>query len=77
MQAIKDGFLGIWNMLVMFKDFLVNSIKALFELIKLLTTLATNINNMIQTLPPWLIAVASTTLGICLLYLLVGRETGK
>jgi hypothetical protein len=77
MQAIKDGFLGIWNMLVMFKDFLVNSIKALFELVKLLTTLASNINNMIQTLPPWLIAVASTTLGICLLYLLVGRETGK
>ena len=77
MQAIKDGFLGIWNVLVMIKDFLVNSIKALFELIKLLTTITSNINALIQTLPPWLIAVASTTLGVCILYLIVGRETGK
>lgn len=77
MQAIKDGFLGIWNMLVTIKDFIVNSVKALFELVKLLTTITTNVKTFIETLPPWLIAVASTTLGICILYLLVGRETGK
>lgn len=77
MQAILDGFKGIWEMLVMFKDFLVNSIKALFELVKMLTSVSSTITTMIQTLPPFLIAVASTTLGVCILYLIIGRETGK
>lgn len=77
MQAIIDGFKGIWEMLVMFKDFLVNTIKSLFEMIKLLVTMSSNVTTLIQTLPPWLIAIASTTLGVCILYMIIGRENGK
>lgn len=77
MSAIKDGLLGIWNVLVMIKDFIVNIITSGLEMIKLLSGTTATVKSLIQTLPPWLLAVATATLGISILYLIVGRETGK
>lgn len=58
-------------------QFLINLVKSIFELIKLLTTTIGNITTLTFTLPSWLIAVATATIGISVLYIILGRDTGK
>ena len=58
-------------------QFLISLVKSLFELIKLLTTTIGNITTLTFTLPSWLIAVATATIGISVLYIILGRDTGK
>lgn len=69
-QTIIEGIkLGI--------QFLINLVKSLFELIQLLTTTIGNITTLTLTLPSWLIAVATATIGVSVLYIILGRDTGK
>lgn len=58
-------------------QFLISLVKSLFELIKLLTTTIGNITTLTFTLPSWLIAVATATIGVSVLYIILGRDTGK
>lgn len=76
-QTLWNGILTIVNGIVMGIQFLINMIKSLFEMIKILVTTVTNTTTLIGTLPPWLIAFATLTLGIAVLYMILGRDTGK
>lgn len=84
MTGIFNGIQNLWsgiqtlvNGVVMAIQFLINLIKSLFEMIRIITTTLTNTSTLIQTLPPYLIAFATTTIGIAVLYVIIGRETGK
>lgn len=69
-QSIVDGIvIGI--------KFLINLVKSIGQLIQLLITTLANTTNIILTLPSWLIAFATATLGVAILYMVLGRQTGK
>lgn len=69
-QSIVDGIvIGI--------KFLINLVKSIGQLIQLLITTVANTSNIILTLPSWLIAFATATLGVAILYMVLGRQTGK
>lgn len=69
-QSIVDGIvIGI--------KFLINLVKSIGQLIQLLITTIANTTNIILTLPSWLIAFATATLGVAILYMVLGRHTGK
>lgn len=69
-QSVVDGIvIGI--------KFLINLVKSIGQLIQLLITTLGNTSNIILTLPSWLIAFATATLGVAILYMVLGRQTGK
>lgn len=69
-QSIVDGIvIGI--------KFLINLVRSIGQLIQLLITTLANTSNIILTLPSWLIAFATATLGVAILYMVLGRQTGK
>lgn len=75
MQAIIDGFHAIIEGFQLIGEFIKNSVMTLMELIKLLTTIPTNLGLLTSGLPPWLMAVATTCIGISVVYMIVGRNT--
>lgn len=84
MKGIVSGLQNIWssiltlvNGVILAVQFLINLVKSLFEMIKILVTTVTNTTTLILTLPPWLIAFATATIGVAVLYVIIGRETGK
>ncbi|MBQ2350053.1 MAG: hypothetical protein II393_02135 [Cytophagales bacterium] len=76
-QTIVSQFQTMINGIKMAIEFLFNLVKSLFELIKLLITTVGNATALIATLPPWLIAFATATIGVAVLYMILGRQTGK
>lgn len=77
LQNLLSFFANIWDMLKMLFQFVQNMIKSLVSLLDLLITTVGNVVTIIATLPPWLIAFATATLGVSVLYIILGRETGK
>lgn len=77
LKAVYAGLLTIIEGIKMGIEFLINLVTSTLELLKLLATTVINTNTLIITLPEWLIAVATCTLGISVLYLILGRESGK
>lgn len=76
-QALWSGIQTIINGILMGIQFLINLVKSLIELVRILITTASNTTSLILTLPPWLIAFATASLSIAILYLILGRESGK
>lgn len=77
LQNLISGIQTVINGIVMAIKFLINLVLSIWELIKLLSATISNTTTLIATLPSWLIAVATATIGVSILYLIVGRETGK
>ena len=76
MQAIYDFIEGItgtieavWN----FFGSIINNLKMLVEYIGLASSTA---YNLVATLPTWLQALATATILISILYIILGREAG-
>lgn len=76
-QSLVSSIQTLINGIKLGIQFLINLVKSIFELIKLLTTTIGNITTLTFTLPSWLIAVATATIGISVLYIILGRNTGK
>lgn len=76
-QTLVSGIQTIINGIKMAIEFLINLVTSLFELVKLLITTVGNTTALIATLPDWLIAFATATVGIAVLYMILGRQTGK
>lgn len=84
MSGLFDGLQKIVNVIQtivqgikMGIEFLVNLCKMTTELLKLIITTIGNMTTLIATLPPWITAIATATLGISVIYVILGRETGK
>lgn len=76
-QTLINGITTIVNGIVLGIKFIVNTIKSLFDLIRLLTTTLANATNIAITLPSWLIAFVTASIGIAILYMIIGRNAGK
>lgn len=84
MQGIFDGIQNlttalqsIINGISIGISFLVGLVTDIFELVKLLATTIINTTTIITTLPSWLSAFGIASVGIAVLYMILGRDTGK
>ena len=77
LQKILDAFNSIYEFFMMLGEAIRNMITSTLELIRLLTSIPTNLGLLVGTLPPWLMAIATTTIGVSVVYVLLGRSTGK
>lgn len=70
LQSILNGFkTGIL--------FISGLAKSMLELVRLMSTTLLNTNTLIGTLPSYLVAFATLTIGVTILYIIIGRNTGK
>lgn len=76
-QSVISAVQSVVNGIVIGIKFIINLVRSIGQLIQILITTVANVSNLILTLPSWLIAFATATLGIAILYMVVGRETGK
>lgn len=76
-QNLISGIKTIVNAIILAFEFLWNMIKSIKDLFVLIGTTLGNVLTIIATLPSWLIAFATASIGIAVLYLVVGRDTGK
>lgn len=76
-QKLIGGIETIVNGFIMGINFLVNVVKSLVDLIRLLATTLTNVFQLTATLPSWLIAFATASVSIAVLYMILGRNAGK
>lgn len=76
-QTLINGIETIVNGIMIGINFIVNLIKSLFDLIRLLTTTLGNVTSIAVTLPSWLIAFVTASVGIAILYMIIGRSPGK
>lgn len=58
-------------------QFLINLVTSLISLLELIGITLNNVTTFILTLPPFLIAYTTAGIGIAILYLMLGRNTGK
>ncbi len=70
MQWLIDSLTQFWNLLMSFLESIILS----FRYIAIVRDIALD---AITTLPSWLLSFATITLIISVVYLVVGRETGK
>lgn len=76
-QTLINGISTIVNGIMLGIKFIVNMVKSLVDLIRLLTTTLANVTNIAITLPSWLIAFVTASVGIAILYIIIGRNAGK
>lgn len=76
LQELISNFRSIISFIQTIWGFVVNIIKSLGDLFSLLINMLSVISGIILTLPSWLIAFATLTIGICILFLVVGRDHG-
>ena len=58
-------------------NFIRNLLVSLLKLVQLVATTVANTMTLITTLPSWLIAFATCTVAVAVLYIILGRESGK
>lgn len=76
-QTLINGITTIVNGILLGIKFIINLIKSMIDLIRLLATTLANATNIAITLPSWLIAFVTASIGIAILYMIIGRNTGK
>lgn len=76
-QTLINGIQTIVNGILLGIKFIINLIKSMIDLIRLLATTLTNATNIAITLPSWLIAFVTASIGIAILYMIIGRSAGK
>ena len=76
-QTLINDTKTIVNGIVLGIKFIINLVKTLVDLIILLATTLANATNIAITLPSWLIAFVTASIGIAILYMLIGRSPGK
>lgn len=76
-QEMIGFFASLWDFIKMIVGLVINLVKSLISLVEMLITTVANTTTLIATLPPWLIAFATATLTVAVLYIILGRENGK
>lgn len=72
-QDFIDGLVGVIESVYGFFSGLVNNFILFFQYLGISMTTAKNI---VSTLPDWLQVFGTVCLTICVLYMILGRETG-
>ena len=76
-QTLINGIQTLINGIMLGIRFIINLIKSSIDLIRLLATTLANATNIAITLPSWLIAFVTASIGIAILYMIIGRSAGK
>ena len=76
-QALINGITTIVNGVILGIKFIINIIKSMVDLVRLLATTLMNVTDIAITLPSWIIAFVTASVGIAILYMLIGRSAGK
>lgn len=58
-------------------DFFIQTVNELISFVKIIVSSIGIFTSTISTLPSWLKMFGVVTLGVCIAYLLVGRDAGK
>lgn len=77
LQNLISGIQTLINGVKIGIEFVINIVKSTYQLVLLLINIVGNTTILIATLPAWIRAVATATLGVAVIYLMLGRETGK
>lgn len=77
MKAIVSGFTFLINAIKTIFGFVMNIFKAIAMLFEYLITIVNLAFTAILTLPPYIQAFAYITIAISIIYIIVGRNTGK
>ena len=75
-QNLISNFRSLINFIKVAWGFFVNLVKSIGDLVGMLINMFSIINGIILTLPSWLIAFATLTISICILFLVLGRDHG-
>lgn len=76
-QAVVDAISNLIEFIKILWMFIVNIISSLITALAYIATIIPKVLTLIATLPSWLIAFATITLGISVAYIIVGRQGGK
>ena len=76
LQNLISNFRSIISFIQTAWGFFVNLVKSIGDLVAMLINMFSVINGIILTLPSWLIAFATLTISICILFLVLGRNHG-
>ena len=77
MRAIINGFKWLISAIKMIFEFIMNFFKAITMLFEFLYNIINVALTTILTLPPYIQAFAYITIAISIIYIIVGRNTGK
>ena len=75
-QNLISNFRSIIGFIQTAWGFFVNLVKSIGDLVGMLINMFSIINGIILTLPSWLIAFATLTISVCILFLVLGRNHG-
>lgn len=75
-QDLISNFRSIISYIQTIWGFIVNLIKSIGDLVQLCINMFSVISGIILTLPSWLIAFATLTISVCILFLVLGRDHG-
>lgn len=77
MRAIVNGFKWLINAVKLIFTFIMNFFKAITMLFNFLINIINVAFTTILTLPPYIQAFAYITIAISIIYIIVGRNSGK
>lgn len=77
MQFIKDFFDFVINSVTQLWGFFTGLIEDLILFIKYVGVAIDMASSCIFYMPSWLQVFGTITIGVCVIYLLIGRDTGK
>lgn len=77
MSALVNGFTWFINAIRLAFELVFNIIRSIAMLFRYLLTIINLAFTAILTLPPYIQAFAYLTIGISIIYIIVGRNTGK
>lgn len=76
LQSLISSIRSIVSFIQAIWGFAVNLIKSIGDLVGLLINMLSVVSGIILTLPSWLIAFATLTISVCILFLVLGRNHG-
>ena len=77
MRAIVSGFTWLINAIKTIFTFIMNIFQSITMLFTYLIHIVNVVLTTILTLPPYIQAFAYITISICIIYIIVGRHSGK
>lgn len=77
MKAIISIFTSIFSTIEMFVTNFINGIKMFIKFLEYLSTITDMLKDFTGTMPVWFGAFFSMSIGVIVLYLLIGRSPGR
>lgn len=77
MEAIQEGFTWLIEFLKTVFDMLMSSFEMIGDMVNYVGVALNVLSNILYTIPPWIRVFGVISMSVALVYIIVGRETGK